>query len=155
MSQNFQPPAPSSYTEAMAPAPAYSSLGIGLLASVVAAVVAAGVYGGIIGGTHHQIGYAAVGVGALVGFAAGKAGGRSPALPAIAALLAPAAVFAGQMFGIVLIYADELQVSAMDILGEGASPLMKAWKAEADPLTFLFLAISAYAAFQISRKAAA
>ncbi|MET8751170.1 hypothetical protein ABZW32_13875 [Streptomyces sp. NPDC004667] len=158
MSQNFQPPtpAPSPYAEAPAPAPApaYSSPGLGVLAAVVAAIAAAAVYGWIISATDHQIGYAAVGVGALVGFAAGKAGGRSPALPPVAALLALAAVFAGQLFAIVLIFAGKLQVSAFDILGQGASPLMEVWKEAADPLTFVFLAIGGYAAFQISRKTA-
>ncbi|MFG2618397.1 hypothetical protein ACGFXC_12305 [Streptomyces sp. NPDC048507] len=155
MSQNFQPPAPSSYTEVPAPAPAPSgNLGLGVLAAVVAAVVAAGVYGGIIGGTKHEIGYAAIGVGALVGFAAGKIGGRNPALSAVAALLSLAAIFAGQLFGIVLIAADELQVGAFDILGEGFSPIMEVWKADADLLTYVFLGIGGYASFQISRKVA-
>ncbi|GLX39197.1 hypothetical protein Sros01_52700 [Streptomyces roseochromogenus] len=154
MSQSHQPPAPSSYTEAPVPVPASDSPGLGVLAAVAAAVVAAAVYGWIISATDHQIGYAAVGVGALVGLAAGKAGGRSPALPPVAALLALAAVFTGQLFGIVLIFADKLQVSAFDILGQGASPLLEVWKGAADPLTFLFLALGGYAAFQTSRKTA-
>ncbi|MFD8980277.1 hypothetical protein [Streptomyces sp. NPDC059564] len=155
MSQNFQPPAPSSYTEVPAPAPAASgNLGLGILAAVVAAVVAAGVYGGITAGTEHEISYAAVGVGALVGFAAGKIGGRNPALSAVAALLSLAAVFAGQLFGIALLEADAFQVGVMDVLGQGVSPLIKFWQAGADGWTFLFLAIGGYAAFQISRKVA-
>ncbi|MFJ4316372.1 hypothetical protein ACIP46_13910 [Streptomyces lavendulae] len=155
MSQSHQPPAPSFHIEAPAPVPASDSPGLGVLAAVAAAVVAAGVYGWIISATDHQIGWAAVGVGALVGLAAGKAGGRSPALPPVAALLALAAVFAGQLFGIVLIFADKLQVSVFDILGQGASPLLEVWKGAADPLTFLFLALGGYAAFQTSRKTAA
>lgn len=155
MSQNHLPPAPSSYTEAPAPAPVSDSPGLGVLAAVVAALAAAGVYGWIISATDHQIGWAAVGVGALVGLAAGKAGGRSPALPVVAALLAVAAVFVGQLFAIVLVFADKLQVSAFDILGQGASPLLEVWQGAADPLTFVFLAIGGYAAFQTSRKTAA
>ncbi|MFD8024474.1 hypothetical protein ACFXJO_28435 [Streptomyces lavendulae] len=155
MSQSHLPPAPSSYTEAPAPSPVPDSTVLGVLAAVVAALAAAGVYGWIISATDHQIGWAAVGVGALVGLAAGKAGGRGPALPAVAALLALGGVFLGQLFGIVLIFADKLQVSAFDILGQGASPLLEVWKGAADPFTFLFLALGGYAAFQTTRKTAA
>ncbi len=65
MTQNFQPPAPASYTPAPAPAPARSgNLGLGIAATVGSALVLAGVYGAIIGATKYEIGYAAVAVGA-------------------------------------------------------------------------------------------
>ncbi|UQX02589.1 hypothetical protein [Streptomyces sp. RerS4] len=154
MSQNFQPPAPASYTEAPAPAPARGNVGLGIVAAVVAALVAIGVYGAIIKGTEREIGYAAVGVGALIGFAAGKVGGRNAVLPVLGALLSVVAVLAGQMFGLALIAADALDVSAVDILLEDTSALIEAWKTDANPLTYLFLAIGGYAAFQVSRKIA-
>ncbi|MEU8776760.1 hypothetical protein [Streptomyces sp. NPDC048606] len=154
MSQNFQPPAPASYTAAPAPAPARGNVGLGVVAAVVAALVAIGVYGAIIKATEHEIGYAAVGVGALIGFAAGKVGGRNIALPVLGALLSIVAVLAGQMFGLALIAADALQVSAVDILVEDTSALIEAWKTDANPLTFLFLAIGGYAAFTVARKIA-
>ncbi|MER5812751.1 hypothetical protein ABT143_31975 [Streptomyces sp. NPDC002033] len=155
MSQNFQPPAPSSYTEVPAPAPAPSgNIGLGIVAAVVAALVTAGVYGAIIGATGYQVGYAAVGVGALVGFAAGKVGGANPLLPVVSVVLALAAVFAGQIYGIAWIAGDQLQLSTLDVLNLGVSPLVDAWKEASSAMTFLFLAVGGYAAFQTARKSA-
>ncbi|MGC5412992.1 hypothetical protein ACPXCX_56455, partial [Streptomyces sp. DT225] len=64
----FGPPAP----------PARNNIALGLGAAVVAAVVGALIYGFILGKSDHQIGYIAVGVGLLVGFAASKLGGANP-----------------------------------------------------------------------------
>ncbi|MCF3183401.1 hypothetical protein IPZ70_26170 [Streptomyces polychromogenes] len=155
MSQNFQPPAPSSYTPAPAQAPARKgNVALGVLAAVVAGLAAAGVYGAIVKATHHEIGYAALGVGALVGFAAAKAGGRNAILPVVAALVSVVSVLAGQLFGIALDGADQLSESVVDVLTNRTSEVIDSWKEGVDPLTFLFLAIGGYAAFQVGRKTA-
>ncbi|MEU3404648.1 hypothetical protein ABZ766_11970 [Streptomyces sp. NPDC006670] len=155
MSQNFQPPAPTSYTPAPAPAPIRSgNAALGILAALVAGVAAAGVYGGIVGATEHQISYAALGVGALVGFAAAKAGGRNAALPVVAAVVSVFAVLAGQLFGVALLGADQLSESVIDVLTNRSAEVVDNWKENLNPLTFLFLAIGGYAAFQVSRKTA-
>ncbi|MFG2295114.1 hypothetical protein [Streptomyces sp. NPDC048603] len=155
MAQSFQPPAPDSLTPA-APAPARSgNFGLGIVAAVVAALATAAAYGGIIGASGYQIGYAAVGVGLAVGVAAGKLGGSNPVLPVVAALLSLAAVFGGQMFGIVLIAADELHIGVGDVLDLGFSVLFDGWKEAAGPMDFLFFAIGAVAAFQTTRKTGA
>ncbi|MFB7466645.1 hypothetical protein ACFCZ1_24655 [Streptomyces sp. NPDC056224] len=156
MSQNIQPPASEFVTEApAAPAPARSgNIGLGIVAAVVTAVVTAGVYGAIIGASGYQIGYAAVAVGALVGLAAGKLGGSNPVLPVVGVVLGLAAVFAGQLFGVAWIIADELGTTTVDILGVGVPKLVEAWQEVSTPMTFLFLAIGGYAAFQTARKAA-
>ncbi|KPI22305.1 hypothetical protein OV450_1826 [Actinobacteria bacterium OV450] len=156
MSQNFQPPAPSSYTPAPAAAPTRGgNVALGVLAAVVAGLAAAGVYGAIVKATHHEIGYAAVGVGALVGFAAGKAGGRNAALPVVATLLSVAAVLGGQLFGIALDGAEQLSTGVVEVLTDHTSEVVDSWKTGLDPLVLLFLAIGGYAAFQVSRKTAA
>ncbi|OKK20950.1 hypothetical protein AMK16_11180 [Streptomyces sp. CB00455] len=160
MSQNFpQPPEPDDFTAAPpAPAPARSgNLALGVAAAVVVALVTAGIYGAIIGASRHEIGYAAVGVGALIGFAAGKLGGPNPVVPVVSALLSVAAVFAGQILGIAVIDAHQLGVSMLDMLdlGVSVSLLFDVWKQDADPLTYLFFAVGAYAAFQTARKTAA
>ncbi|MFD7559016.1 MULTISPECIES: hypothetical protein [unclassified Streptomyces] len=156
MTQNFQPPAPDSFTEAPAPAPARTgNIGLGIAAAVVAALVTAAAYGAIIGASGYQIGYAAVAVGAVIGLAAGKLGGSNPVLPVLSGLLSLAAVFGGQLFGIAWLAAEQLGVKTTDILGEGVSPLVDAWKEVSSPMTFLFLAIGAYAAFQSARKVGA
>ncbi|MCM1970436.1 hypothetical protein [Streptomyces sp. G1] len=166
MSQQFQPPAPDA-TPAAAPAPGPSgadfltpapvrpaNVGLGIGAAVGVALVTAAVYGAVIGLTGYQIGFAAVGVGAAIGFAAGKLGGGNPLLPVLSALLSLAAVFAGQIFGIAMIGADEAGVSTLDVLNLGASLLVDAWTATSGPMTYLFLALGGYTAFQSARKAA-
>ncbi|MET9659368.1 hypothetical protein [Streptomyces sp. NPDC006510] len=136
------------------PAPARNNIGLGLVAAVVAAVVAAGIYGAIIGATKHEIGYAAVGVGFVVGFAAGKVGGRNPALPVVSALLSLVAVYFGQLLGEAMIAAKELPVTVSELFFDHFSLLNEAWKADSDFISYLFFAVAAVAAFSGAKKAA-
>ncbi|WP_129307345.1 hypothetical protein [Streptomyces sp. L2] len=141
------PPAP--------PAPGRNNLALGLIAAVVAALVAAGLYGVVIGLTKHEIGWAAVGVGFLIGVAAGKAGGRNPAVAIASAVLALGSVYLGQLVGTAMIGADELHVSFSELFFDHLDLVQQAWKENADPLTFVFFAIAAFAAFSGTKKAAA
>lgn len=134
-------------------APARNNVALGLLAAVVAALVAAGIYGGIIGATKHEIGYAAVGVGFLVGFAAGKVGGRNPALPVLSAVLALVGVYGGQLLGEAIILSKQEPLTVSQIFFDHFSELNDLWKADSDLLTFLFFAIAAAAAFSGAKKA--
>ncbi|MEV6288873.1 hypothetical protein AB0M41_00260 [Streptomyces sp. NPDC051896] len=143
----FAPPAPS--------APARNNLVLGLVAAVVAAVAAAALYGVIIGATKHEIGYAAVGVGFVVGVAAGKAGGRNPVLPIAAAVLSLASVYFGQLVGEAMIGAKVSGLSFTQVFFDHFDIVQKAWKEDSDPLTFLFFAIAGFAAFSGTKKAAA
>ncbi|AYC39133.1 hypothetical protein [Streptomyces griseorubiginosus] len=149
------PPAPGiPYGAVPAPAPVRNNLGLGLVAAFVAAVVAAGVYGAIIGLTKHEIGWAAVGVGFLVGLAAGRLGGRNPVLPVASAVLSLGSVYVGQLVGEAMIGAKETPLSFSELLFQHFDVLQQAWKADADPLTFVFFAIAAYVAFSTARKTA-
>ncbi|MEU5435266.1 hypothetical protein AB0G73_18065 [Streptomyces sp. NPDC020719] len=158
MSQNFPPPQQQpgfpGFVPAPPPAPVRDNLAGGLVAAFVAAVVCAGVYGGILGATKHEIGYAAVGVGFVVGWAAGRVGGRNPALPVLSAVLALGSVYAGGMLGEAIIASKVLHVDATDLLMNHLSMVNELWKADADPLTFLFFGIAAAAAFTGSKKGA-
>ncbi|MEV5968762.1 hypothetical protein [Streptomyces sp. NPDC051921] len=135
--------------------PARSNAGLGLVAALVAALVAGGVYGAVAGGIEREIGWAAVGVGFLVGFAAGKAGGNNPALPVVSAVLSLGAVYLGQLLALAIILGKQLNASATDIVLDHFDVLTSLWKEELDPLTFLFFALAAFAAFSGSKKAAA
>jgi hypothetical protein len=149
------PPAPGvPYGAVPAPAPVRNNLGLGLVAAFVAAVVASGVYGAIIGLTKHEIGWAAVGVGFLVGLAAGRLGGRNPVLPVASAVLSLGSVYIGQLVGEAVIAAKETPLSFSELFFQHFDILQEAWKADADPLTFLFFAIAAYVAFTGAKKAA-
>ncbi|MFM9594880.1 hypothetical protein ACKI1J_30025 [Streptomyces scabiei] len=129
------------------------SLVMGLVAAVVTALVTAGVYGAIVGATEYEIGYAAVGVGFLIGFVAGRIGGAGPVLPVVSALLSVGAVYLGQLIGIAMIGADELDVSATSLFVDHFDVLTDGWSETADPMTFLFLGIGAFAAFSGAKKA--
>ncbi|MFJ6463698.1 hypothetical protein ACIQM0_22170 [Streptomyces sp. NPDC091387] len=150
-----QPGAPFGGGAPFAPvAPARDNVGLGILAAVVAAVVAGAVYGAIIGATKHEIGYAAVGVGFLVGFASGKVGGRNPALPVLSAVFALIAVYFGQLLGEAMIAAKQLPVTVSEMFFDHFSVLNELWKADSDFISYLFFAVAAVAAFSGAKKAA-
>ncbi|MEU3793472.1 hypothetical protein [Streptomyces fructofermentans] len=134
-------------------APARNNLVLGLAAALGAALVSAAVYGTVIGVTEYEIGWAAVGVGFLVGLAAGRVGGRNPVLPVVSALVSLGAVYLGQLIGTAMIGADELGVGFTEVFFEQFGLVQEAWKAGADPMSFLFFAIAGYVAFQSARKA--
>lgn len=140
----FPPPAPA----------ARNNIGLGVAAALVAALVAAGVYGAIIGATEHEVGWAAVGVGFIVGLAAGKAGGPNPALGAIGAVFSLGAVYLGQLVGEAMIAADKTALSFSEIFFDHFDLLQEAWKEDADAMTFVFFAIAAVAAFGGAKRAA-
>ncbi|MET9695726.1 hypothetical protein ABZY31_02225 [Streptomyces sp. NPDC006529] len=158
MSQQFQPPAPDSVTPAPgypAPAAPKGNVALGIVAAVIAAVIAAAAYGAIIGATEHEIGYAAVGVGLVIGFAAGKLGGRNPVLPVVAAVLSLGSVYAGGLVGEAVIGSKQLPLSVTELLTEHLDVVHEAWKADADVISLVFFVIGALAAFQTARKVAA
>ncbi|MER6459519.1 hypothetical protein ABT278_03505 [Streptomyces sp. NPDC001228] len=136
------------------PAPLRGNVALGLAAAVVAAVAAAALYGMIIGFTEHEIGWAAVGVGFVIGLAAGRLGGRNPVLAVAAALLALGSVYLGQLVGEAMIGADQLDLGFSEVFFQHFGVVQDAWKEQADPLTFLFFAIAGWAAFSGARKAA-
>ncbi|MFE9818613.1 hypothetical protein [Streptomyces sp. NBC_00236] len=133
-------------------APARNNVGLGILVAFIAALVAAGIYGAIIGATKHEIGYAAVGVGAIVGFAAGKLGGRNPALPVISGALALVGVYFGQLLGEAIIISKQLPLSVTEIFLDHFSDLNTVWKEDSDAISFVFFAVAAVVAFSTARK---
>lgn len=144
---------------AVPPAPVAPARGgnvvLGVVTAVLVALVTAGIYGAIVGATEYEIGYAAIGVGFLVGFAAGKVGGGNPALPVVSALLSLGAVYVGQLIGVGVIASDIAGISATEMFTEHFAVITEAWKESADAMTFLFFAIGAFAAFSGAKKAAA
>ncbi|MFJ9245925.1 hypothetical protein [Streptomyces sp. NPDC101776] len=148
------PPPPAPSAPYAPPAPPKNNIALGLVAAVGAALVAAGVYGFVIGTTKHEIGWAAIGVGFVIGLAAGRLGGRNPALPVVSAVLALGAVYLGQLVGDAMFIADEFGVSFGKVFFDHFDVVQDAWKADADPLTFAFFAIAAFAAFSGAKKAA-
>jgi hypothetical protein len=136
--------------------PARGNLALGVVAAVVVALVTAGVYGYILKTTEREIGYAAIGVGLAIGFAAGKVGGANPVLPIVSGALSLVAVCLGQLFGVALIMdGDETSVTLTDVLTEYSDLVVTIWKESFDAMSFLFLVIGAFAAFSGAKKAVA
>ncbi|MFB7914255.1 hypothetical protein [Streptomyces sp. NPDC056061] len=135
------------------PAPARDNVGLGLLTALVAAVVAAFLYGVIAGAIEREIGYAAIGVGFLVGFAASKVGGRNPILPVVSAVLSVGAVYLGQLIGVSIILSDLVNQSASELFLDHFDMLTKAWGEAADFMSYVFLLLGAVAAFGGAKKA--
>jgi hypothetical protein len=160
MSQSVPPPGnpfaggpvPTPFTPP--PAPARDNTALGLVAALVTALVAAAVYGGIAGAIEREIGWAAIGVGFLIGLVAGKVGGTNPLLSVAGGFLALGAVYLGQLIGIAVIVAKELDVSATEVFFDHFDLLTGAWSESKDFMTFLFFALAAFAAFSGARKAA-
>ncbi|WP_030681692.1 hypothetical protein [Streptomyces sp. NRRL B-1347] len=148
--QGFQPP----YTVPAPPAPTRDNVGLGIVVALVTALVSAGIYGAVIGATEHEIGWAAVGVGFVVGLATGKVGGRNPALAVISAALSLGAVYLGQLVGAAMVISDKFHTSFSTVFFDHFDALQKGWKEDADAMTFVFFAIAAVAAFGGAKRAA-
>ncbi|MFD7969218.1 hypothetical protein [Streptomyces clavifer] len=139
-----------------APAPrGGSGLGLGILTALGTAIVAAILYGVIAGSIEREVGYAAVGVGFLVGFVASKVGGSNPAVAVASAVFSLGAVFLGQLVAMSMILADGLGVGFTEVFFDHFGDVMDIWKEEADFMTYLFLALGPVAAFGGAKKATA
>lgn len=137
-----------------APAPPVrDNVVLGLAAAAGTAIVAAAVYGGIAGAIESEIGIAAIAVGFLIGWVAGKVGGHNPILGVVSALFALAAVYLGQIFSYAIIGAEEFGVSVSEMLFDQFSLLTEVWNADKEAMTFLFFALAAFAAFSAAKKA--
>ncbi|MCX5410649.1 hypothetical protein [Streptomyces sp. NBC_00059] len=136
-----------------APRPAGGNVGLGVLVALGAAVVAAILYGVLAGSIEREVGYAAVGVGFLVGFVASKVSGPSPAVLGASAVFSLVAVFFGQLIGMSMILADGLGVGFSEVFFDHFGDLLDVWKEEADFMTYLFLLLGPVAAFGGARKA--
>ncbi|GGX78703.1 hypothetical protein [Streptomyces hiroshimensis] len=151
-----QPPPPYGPPGGFPPPPAPVRRGnpaLAVVLGVVAMLVGAGVYGGILKASDGgQIGYLAVGTGALIGAALGKVGGRNPALPVVGVLLGLLGVYLGQIFGIALEMSDVFHVQVTEIIFEHFDSLSEAWKEYLEPIDALFFIFGGAGAFQTARK---
>jgi hypothetical protein len=140
------------FAPAPPPAPVRNNLGLGIVAAIVTALVTAGIYGALAKAIDAEVGYAAVAVGFLIGFAAAKAGGPSPVLAVVSAVLGVGAVYLGQLVGIALVLSD-MGSSFGEIFFQHFGDLTTVWKEAAEGMTYVFLAIAAVTAFAGAKKA--
>jgi hypothetical protein len=159
MSQSVPPPGNPFAEGAVPPAPftppppVRNNLPLGLATSLVATLVAAGVYGGIIGAIEREIGFLAIGVGFVIGFAAGKVGGPHPVLPIVAGALSLGAVYLGQILGLAILIGKQVGSSTTSVLFDHLNVVTTTWRQDSDLMSVLFFAIAAFAAFSAAKKA--
>ncbi|MEU0356311.1 hypothetical protein [Streptomyces cyaneofuscatus] len=150
-------PAPFGGGAPFAPAPPAppirNGLALGVLVAFGAAVVASVLYGVLLGSIEREFGYAAIGVGFLVGFAAAKLGGANPVTIAAAAVFSVGAVYFGQLIGYAMVMADAARVSFSEVFLDHFDTVTRVWKEDADFMRYLFIALGAIAAIGGAKKA--
>lgn len=106
-----------------------AAVGLGVLATLVAG----GAYCGLIAGTDKLYAWAAIFAGLVIGAVVGRFGGRHPAMPVLAVVLAAVGIFVAQYFGIAFsvqnAYNDHgMDISLSDVLDK--LHIFDAWKEE-------------------------
>ena len=125
----------------------------GAAAGIVAALAGAVLWAVLVSVTNYKIGYAAVGVGALVGLAAGRVGGRSPLLPIVAAVIAVFGCALGDVLADAHLVAGAVtshgtKVSFLDVLTSRHLPAV--YQDLFRPLDALFYVLAPVTAFRFT-----
>jgi hypothetical protein len=164
-----QPPAPGQWGQQGGPGPFGSgpyggspppqpqrvgNPGLGIVAGVGAMLVGAGVYGFVVKSLEIQSTWFGVGVAALIGFAMGRIGGRNPALPIVAVVLALLGIALGQIAALVFDAADQLDMSVIDIVADRFSEIFTFWKENLEFFDVLVMIFGGVAAFAITKNVA-
>lgn len=126
----------------------------GMLYAVGASILGAAAWALISVSTGYQIGYMAIGVGFLVGFAMRQGKGIRPVFGIIGAVLALISCILGDFFSFVGYIAQDYEVSYMEVLlkadyGELASLMLE----NLASMTALFYGIAVYEGFKLSFRA--
>ena len=131
---------------------ASGNLALGLGAGIVAALLGAALWMGITVVTGLHIGYVALGVGALVGYAVRVAGkGHTPVFGVMGGVLTLIGCLLGQMGAEVELAAKQASVGFFDVISSvGLSPLLSAMFAGTGPITYFIYAIGIYEGYKLS-----
>lgn len=161
------PQQPGAFNPAAYPPPPAARLrgnpALAVLAGLGAMLVAALLYGGLLrlmsknDGSFYEFRLGAIAVGALVGVAIGKAGGRTVLGPIVAVLLALGAVILGELFGGALIishYASthDGSISTSEILFHHFDALWDTWKQDFGFKRVLFLLFAGGVSFGLAKR---
>lgn len=122
------------------------NLPAGITAGLVAALLSAVIWAGITVATGYQIGYMAIGVGALVGFAVRRFGkGYETIFGVVGGGMALLGCLLGNMFAMIGILAKELEIPFAEVLGAMTpSRAIELLGAGFDFIDLLFYGIAAY-----------
>ena len=139
----------SSFHEPVAPA---ANLPGALLAGLLAALAGAAAWALVTDITKYQIGWMAVGVGFLVGFAVRKFGrGTTPVFGAIGAVFALLGCLAGNLFAVVGMVAIENSVGFFEVLSKIPLSAMPEIMIESfSPMDVLFYGIAVFEGYKVA-----
>ncbi|MEV0092119.1 hypothetical protein [Streptomyces sp. NPDC050738] len=145
---------PAAPVPAPAPAARPTNFAGGVLAAFAVAVFGSILYGIIANAIDREIGYAAVGLGFLVGLAASKVGGRSVWLFVWAAVFSMAGTYFGQLVAVALALSDMTGApSVTDIFTSHFGVLNDAWSEVLSAMRYVFIALGAVGAYAGAKKA--
>lgn len=137
-------------------APSKASLPAGITAALVGALLGAVGWAVLTSITDYKIGYAAVGVGALTGLLAGKAGGGAAQLPPIAAAIGLIGCVVGDLLTDAHAIGKNVDVSTFTVFRKMVEhPSELGWpvyKAGFGGLDVVFYAFAALAAFRLATQ---
>lgn len=130
------------------------NLPFAIAAGSVAALIGAALWAAITVATEYQIGFMAVGVGFLVGFAVGKfGGGQSTVFRVTGAVLALLGCVLGNFFTLIGFASRQEEIGFLPMLAQVDYTLIPGVMAStASPMDFLFYGIAIYEGFKLSVK---
>ena len=149
----------SSTAPAPAPAPATietpprSNLAIAILAGLVASIVGGILWAVITVTTEFQIGYMAIGVGLLVGFAVRLGNGIGPVFGGLGAILALLGCLLGNVLSIVGFFAKAQHIDVLSAFSQiDMSRIPTIMSAAFNPMDLLFYGIAVYEGYRFSQR---
>ena len=129
-----------------------NSLILGILAGAVASAISAGIWAGVTLATGYQIGWMAIGVGFLVGFAVRAGGqGSSAVFGVVGAVFALLGCLAGNVFAMIGFIASDEAISFFEaVLGFDYALTFELISATFQPMDALFYLLAVYEGFKFS-----
>lgn len=142
-------PLPTSFHE---PAPIPGNLAIGFAAGAVAALMGAAIWAGVTCATKYQIGWMAIGVGFLVGFAVKKFGhGQTPAFGILGGALALFGCLLGNFLAGIGMFAIQENANFFQVLSSFPPSAIPAFFQETfSPMDVLFYGIAVFQGYKVA-----
>jgi hypothetical protein len=133
--------------------PARSNLGLAIIAGIAAAVVAAIIWAVVTVETEFQIGYMAIGVGFLVGFAVRLGNGTGPVFGLTGAILALLGCLLGNFFSMIGFVAKGQHMNILSALSAiDLSRVPEIMAATFNPMDLVFYGIAVYEGYRFSQR---
>lgn len=128
------------------------NLALGIVAGVLAAMIGAAVWAGVTVATGYQIGWMAIGVGFLAGYAVRRLGkGVAPTFGVVAAACALFGCIAGNLLSVCGFYALQESVPFLQMVGAVFSEpatMLELMKATFSPMDLLFYGLALYTGYR-------